>query len=439
MNPKADATTRAPLATRLPRPRGVGAWVRRMAPETLVFAGATTLLLLHALDDALLHRGPGVPAGRHALAAALALAAAVAAVAAFPRLRPGLRAALAFLFGALGAVNGALHVLHVAGESPTGSDPTGVLAAAAALVLVALAVAVPWRHRGERAVSRRRRWATRAVAAPAAVVGTALLVAPIGLAIVDVHNYRESVGAPPTAAYDDVTFRSTDGLRLAGWYRPSENGAAVVVVHGGGSDRRGSVAHAKMLARHGYGVLLYDARGRGESEGSPNSWGWGWEKDVAGAIAFLARRADVDPGRIGGLGISSGGDALLDAAATNRDLHAVVTDGAALRTFEDADRRAGGLHLGTVFSWTSFKAVEVLGGDSPPAALGDLVPRIASPLLLISAGSGPEYDFNVAYAKVARTSTRHWNLPDAEHTHGLRERPSAYEWRVVAFLDGALR
>ena len=30
-----------------------------------------------------------------------------------------------------------------------------------------------------------------------------------------------------------------------------------------------------MLARHGYGVLLFDRRGEGRSEGEPNAWGWG--------------------------------------------------------------------------------------------------------------------------------------------------------------------
>src|SRR4051812_31921020 len=89
MNPEADATTRAPRATRRSRVAAVGARLRRAAPETLVFAGATTLLLLHALDDALLHREAGVPAGRHAMAAAIALAAAVAAGVQVPRLRPG--------------------------------------------------------------------------------------------------------------------------------------------------------------------------------------------------------------------------------------------------------------------------------------------------------------------------------------------------------------
>jgi hypothetical protein len=44
-----------------------------------------------------------------------------------------------------------------------------------------------------------------------------------------------------------------------------------------------------MLARHGCGVLLYDARGRGRSEGTQNAWGWGWPRDVEGAIA--SRRA----------------------------------------------------------------------------------------------------------------------------------------------------
>ena len=77
--------------------------------------------------------------------------------------------------------------------------------------------------------------------------------------------------------------------------RASKNGAAVVLVHGGGGDRTGPLAHAALLRRNGYGVLVYDSRGRGESEGTPNAWGWGWEKDVDGALAFLARD-DVEDG-----------------------------------------------------------------------------------------------------------------------------------------------
>ena len=71
--------------------------------EARVFAGATALLLLHAMDDAFVHRGAGLGLGQHALAAVIAAAAGVGAVLAFERLRPGLRAFLAFAFGGLGA------------------------------------------------------------------------------------------------------------------------------------------------------------------------------------------------------------------------------------------------------------------------------------------------------------------------------------------------
>jgi hypothetical protein len=56
---------------------------------------------VHALDDAFWHRGVGLGLGQHALAAALAVGGGAAGIALFPKLRPGLRAALAFLFGAL--------------------------------------------------------------------------------------------------------------------------------------------------------------------------------------------------------------------------------------------------------------------------------------------------------------------------------------------------
>src|SRR4028119_538775 len=67
----------------------------------VVFASATAVGLLHALDDALLNRQPGVPPTQHLLALLVVATAAVGGVVAFPWLRTGLRAGLAFLFGAL--------------------------------------------------------------------------------------------------------------------------------------------------------------------------------------------------------------------------------------------------------------------------------------------------------------------------------------------------
>jgi len=93
--------------TARPAFRGAG---RYRAPEALVFFAATAASLVHALDDAFVHRGAGLGLGQHALAGTIALVAAVVAVLAFPSLRPGLRSGLSFGFGVLALVNGMLHV-----------------------------------------------------------------------------------------------------------------------------------------------------------------------------------------------------------------------------------------------------------------------------------------------------------------------------------------
>jgi len=84
-----------------------------------------------------------------------------------------------------------------------------------------------------------------------------VLVLPTSGALVVTHKHREPIGDPPDAAYEPIVFESSDGLELAGWYRPSENRAAVLIVHGGGGDRNGTVRHAELLAKDGTYARLY--------------------------------------------------------------------------------------------------------------------------------------------------------------------------------------
>ena len=406
-----------------------------MIGERRIFTVATLAALVHALDDAFVNRGPGLSLGQHALAGAIALAAAVAGVLAFPSLRPALRAALAFAFGGLALVNGALHVLHIDKHGADGGDFTGALAFAAGLVLIGLAAAIPFRHRGSGA----HPWRARAVAIPAALLALVFVLGPIGMGIVGSHKWRSPIGDPPSAAYREVGFEASDGLDLEGWYRPSENGANVLVVHGGSSDRDGSVAHAEMLAAHGYGVLLYDARGRGESDGSENNYGWDWAKDVDGALAFLKAQDGVDAGRIGALGLSTGADVLIEVAAEREDIAALVSDGAAAGSFADWQALRG-TEAGTVPGFVMFSTIRVLTGDPPGPALEDAIAHVKSPTLLISAGTDVEREFNVHYDEVAGDGpVDHWNLPDANHTDAIYEAREEYERRVVAFFDEELR
>jgi hypothetical protein len=412
--------------------------VTHRSAETLTFAAATAVALLHALDDAFFDREPGVGVAQHAGAAAVSLGLAAGAIYLFPCARPALRSATAFLFGALAIVNGMLHVKHISGSGAATGDVTGALCAAAGVVLIGLAIAIPWLHRGEGATTGRRRWAYRVLSVPVGLIAFFYTVLPMGIALTETHKYREPIGSPPGPDYREVAFHASDGVALSGWYRPTRNRATILIVHGGGGDRTGAVAHAKLLVRHGYGVLLYDARGRGRSDGTQNAFGWGWGKDVAGALAFLERRREVDRQRIGALGLSTGADVLVQAAGGRTDLKAVVADGTAAGSFEDW-RRLQGITALTPFLLAEFTTVRVTSGTKPGPALEDVVKRVTAPLLLVSAGQAEEYDFGVKYDHAAgRRPVAHWNLPNVGHTAAIRQAAAEYERRITTFFDHAL-
>jgi hypothetical protein len=272
------------------------------------------------------------------------------------------------------------------------------------------------------------------------VLVTGLFVFPAGLGYVTTHVGRAVV--PPNelrVPYEDVRFETADGLELRGWYIASRNGAAVIAFPG----RKGPQKQARMLARHGYGVLLFDRRGEGESEGDPNSWGWGGEKDVEAAIAYLRGRPDVDPARIGAIGLSVGGEMLLETAAESDGLAAVVSDGAGARSYAE-DRYADAPSavekaLGTIMSLTKTASVAIGSDQLPPPDLALLTGRIEQPLLLIAApSSGHGEEINRRYVRAAGSTAELWELPEAGHVGGIDARPAEYERRVVAHFDGAL-
>jgi uncharacterized protein len=428
----------ATLVERAPQRTRRDGQITHRSPEALVFAGATAVALIHALDDAFLHRQPGVGLGQHAVAAALSLALGLAAVYVFPSVRPGLRSAIAFLFGALATVNGMLHVKHIADSGAAASDLSGALAVAAGAVLIGLAIAIPWLHRGEGDAGPRRRWAYRVLAVPVGLLAFFYTVVPMSIAITETHKYREPIGPPPSADYREVSFQATDGVDISAWYRPTRNGATIIVAHGGGGDRTGAVAHAELLVKHGYGVLLHDARGRGRSEGAQNSYGWGWPKDVAGAIGFLKSRDEVDPERIGALGLSTGADVLIQVAGQGYDLKAVVADGTFAGSFEDVHGVVGPSPV-TPFMALEFATVGAMSGTTPGPAIEDMMRRITAPLLLVAAGPD-EKDAGELYDRAAGDRPVDvWYLPDVGHTAAIREVAPDYERRVTAFFDAALR
>jgi hypothetical protein len=87
---------------------------------------------------------------------------------------------------------------------------------------------------------------------------------------------------------------------------------AVLMLHGFTGQRmephRLFVLFSRLLAEHGMASLRFDFRGSGESEGSFDQMTVSRElEDVSAAYTFLGQRPEIDPQRLGLLGLSMGG------------------------------------------------------------------------------------------------------------------------------------
>ena len=195
-----------------------------------------------------------------------------------------------------------------------------------------------------------------------------------------------------------------------------------------------------MLARHGYGVLLLDARGYDGSEGDPNVFGWDGAKDIDAAVAWLRRRPDVVDGRIGGIGFSVGGEMMLQAAAGNEGLRAVVSEGAGIRSFREHLLYGPGGWFTLPQAALQTAAVAIMSGTAPPPSLTEVTPRIAPrPVLLIYSGrGGGGEELNPDFYEAATEPKALWKIAEAGHVGGFRARPHEYEQRVTRFFDRAL-
>jgi hypothetical protein len=390
---------------------------------------------LHVVDDNFLQPQPGTSAGDHLVGGLVQTALFVLAAWAYPRLRPGARATLAIGVGLFTVVMGAGEAGYYTRENgPSGDDYTGLLAIPAGLLLVGIGLVTLSRSR--RGGTLIRRYLRRAVMTLGLLLAAFFVVYPVSESYVVTHSARAYVPTPQLGAeHEEVLFTTSDGLRLEGWYVPSKNGANVIVFPG----RKGPQKPARMLARHGYGVLLFDRRGEGASEGDPNAFGWAGTRDLKAAISFLQARPEVDDDRIGGLGLSVGGEMLLQAAAETDDLKAVLSEGAGVRSVREAVHLTGADRL--LSSWLSGLATlgtAVFANDLPPRSLTDLSAEISAPVFFVYAtpGQGGE-TLNPTYYEAAKQPKEIW-AAEGGHTGAITAEPEEYERRVVAFFDRAL-
>ena len=265
------------------------------------------------------------------------------------------------------------------------------------------------------------------------------------------HAVRYPVGRAPMVAasvYEDVAFRTGDGLTLRGWYFPTQSDRAAIIVHGKDSNRIGGEHRmieklADFLVTSGYSVLIFDLRGNGDSDGDRFSLGYLERRDVAAAIDHLIGRGFRED-RIALVGISMGAGTVLQSLVLHPNVGAVVADSSYVdaRTIvtEDLETLAG------VPSWftpgvllMSNLAFGLDGEQVRPIEVVRAHPERA--FLFIHCGGdkliAPHHAYELR-AVSANPASDLWMAAVCQHSWAFNTYPTAYEARLSAFLESQI-
>jgi len=124
-----------------------------------------------------------------------------------------------------------------------------------------------------------------------------------------VRPAQHRVALPPDFPARALTIQGSGRTIAAWWVDRGERAPAVLLLHAIRADRSSMVPRARLLARHGFSVLLIDLQGHGETLGSAITLGWRESADARSALAWL--RHERPSSRVGVIGCSLGGAAVL--------------------------------------------------------------------------------------------------------------------------------
>jgi fermentation-respiration switch protein FrsA (DUF1100 family) len=136
--------------------------------------------------------------------------------------------------------------------------------------------------------------------------------------------------------FEEVAFRSGDGLLLSGWYIPVENAEfTVLFCHGNGGNIMHRLDSISIFHNLGLNCFIFDYRGYGQSEGKPSEEGT--YLDVSAAYKWLTEEKKVSPDEIIIFGRSLGAS-IAAQLASNVKVAALVIE-SAFTSYVDMGRK----------------------------------------------------------------------------------------------------
>jgi uncharacterized protein len=246
------------------------------------------------------------------------------------------------------------------------------------------------------------------------------------------------------ATKEDFIVRAPDGVVLRGWkVRPAApNGDWVLLFHGVGDNRTGTLGYAELFLRHGYSVVMMDARAHGESGGDMATYGWKERWDTVAAADALYSTERI--GNLWAFGVSMGAAIALQSAAVEPRIAGVIAEDP-FADLREVSYDYAGLHFSPLLGKTLFRPASIMairamamaGGFNPD----DVSPEksVAArpfPILLICGTS--DHTIPCRHAErifaAAVGPKELWIVEGAEHASALGRDPGEYEERMIRFL-----
>jgi len=256
--------------------------------------------------------------------------------------------------------------------------------------------------------------------------------------------YDWSMSDYPNLKPEPVTFKTRDGVTLAGRFFPGSSKTTIILSHGYGDDQDQMIPWADFLNRAGFSVFTYDMRERGQSGGDAVTLGAKEQTDLVSAVDYLVTRPDVDADRIGALGVSLGASVTILGAARDTRIRAVVDDSgfsAASNVIATSFQKF--LHVPAFpFAPITVKIAEWRAGADvnhvqPVKVIGSISPR---PIFIIHGTADtlvPPQNSERNFA-AARQPKEIWWVPGAGHVEARTLDPNDYQLRVIQFFHQSL-
>jgi fermentation-respiration switch protein FrsA (DUF1100 family) len=264
------------------------------------------------------------------------------------------------------------------------------------------------------------------------------------------ESFAQAIAARNHAELKDVSIAAEDGATLRAWsLRPLHgNGDDVILLHGHTDNRAGMLGNADLLLRHGYSVLLPDARAHGVSGGDLATYGVKEAGDVRLWYDWIQR--SESPRCIDGMGESMGAGQLLQSLKTTPGFCAVVAESTFANFRETSyDRLGEKLNAGARVGRTLLRpAVEAgllyarwrYGVDLEQVSPQGAVAASRVPVLLIHGLKDTNLPARHSEMIVAHSSLRNpavvlWEPANAGHCGAVGAEPAEFERRVIGWFE----